>query len=128
MSEIQVTHTRRDVSSLPGPVGSRAWVREFMEHVLIPRLRELRDAGQKEYALSESAFGNFERLGAQLELPPMKVLWVYLTKHLDGIRAHLNGHESQREDVAGRIEDAIVYLILFRAWREKERLERELPF
>tara|TARA_R100001594_G_scaffold149739_1_gene208431 strand:- start:93 stop:287 length:195 start_codon:yes stop_codon:yes gene_type:complete len=37
---------------------------------------------------------------------------VYLLKHIDGISSFVNGHHSQREDVRGRITDAIVYLCL----------------
>lgn len=37
---------------------------------------------------------------------------VYLLKHIDGISSFVNGHKSQREDVRGRITDAIVYLCL----------------
>tara|TARA_Y100000310_G_C20509786_1_gene728235 strand:+ start:671 stop:823 length:153 start_codon:yes stop_codon:yes gene_type:complete len=37
---------------------------------------------------------------------------VYLLKHVDGITAYIEGHKSQREDVRGRIKDAIVYLML----------------
>jgi len=36
----------------------------------------------------------------------------YLLKHIDGISAYVKGHKSQREDVTGRITDAIVYLML----------------
>ena len=36
----------------------------------------------------------------------------YFMKHIDGIASHINGHTSQREDVTGRITDAIVYLCL----------------
>ena len=41
-----------------------------------------------------------------------QALMTYLLKHIDGIMAHINGHKSQREDVSGRITDAIVYLLL----------------
>ena len=37
---------------------------------------------------------------------------VYLLKHIDGISSYVDGHKSQREDVSGRITDAIVYLFL----------------
>ena len=37
---------------------------------------------------------------------------VYLLKHIDGISAYTNGLKSQREDVRGRLTDAIVYLML----------------
>ena len=38
---------------------------------------------------------------------------VYLLKHIDGITSFVNGHQSQREDVRGRLTDIIVYCILF---------------
>jgi hypothetical protein len=48
---------------------------------------------------------------------------VYLLKHIDGISSFVNGHESQREDVRGRITDAIVYLCLL--WGMVESKEKE---
>lgn len=88
---------------------------EMQNHMieLFKQCHELRSAGQKEYAHdTENAFRNFESVGIDLQMPREKVLWVYLKKHLDGIRAHLNGTVSQRESVHGRIKDAIVYLVL----------------
>lgn len=73
----------------------------------------MREAGQKEYARkSDNAFANFERVGKNLELSREDVLLVYLLKHIDGICSFVKGHKSQREDVRGRITDAIVYLCL----------------
>lgn len=73
----------------------------------------MRGAGQKEYARkSNNAFANFERVGKNLELSREDVLLVYLLKHIDGICSFVKGHKSQREDIRGRITDAIVYLCL----------------
>ena len=70
-------------------------------------------AGQKEYGHSPKiTFRNFVSIGTELGLAPEWVLWVYFHKHCDGILAYLKGHKSQREDVRGRIKDAIVYLLL----------------
>tara|TARA_Y100001973_G_C5186108_1_gene327933 strand:- start:1788 stop:2123 length:336 start_codon:yes stop_codon:yes gene_type:complete len=67
--------------------------------------------GQKEYARDEdNVFANFERIANDMNLTKELVLWIYLYKHIDGIKAHIQGHTSQREDVRGRITDAIVYL------------------
>jgi hypothetical protein len=97
----------------------------------------VRAAGQKEYARKQNnAFANFERIGDNLNLSREKVLLVYLLKHMDGITAHIEGHSSQREDVRGRITDAIVYLCLLwgmiedeskksRNQRYLEQIERE---
>ena len=73
----------------------------------------MRAAGQKEYARKENnAFANFERVADYIDSDRQKVLMVYLLKHVDGIASFVNGHQSQREDVRGRITDAIVYLCL----------------
>ncbi len=81
----------------------------------------LRGAGQAEYAGGEDAFGNFNRLASQLATTREKVLWTYIAKHFDGILAHINGQVSQREDVTGRINDAIVYLCLLRGMVVEDR-------
>lgn len=98
------------------------------EEIFARVLKEVADvavAGQKEYAHNEgNALGNFERLSQQLQIPREKVLWTYLTKHLDGILAHINGHRSQRESVDGRIKDAICYLILLQCMVDDERNPR----
>ena len=76
-------------------------------------IQKTRAAGQKEYARrNNNAFANFERVGENLEISREDVLLVYLLKHIDGICSFVKGHKSQREDVRGRITDAIVYLCL----------------
>lgn len=90
----------------------------YMDLVYTTGIKKLREAGQKEYAGGEDAHGNFNRLAERLQLSPEKVLMVYLSKHLDGIDAYINGHKSQREGVHGRIEDAIVYLFLLHSMIE----------
>ena len=83
-------------------------VRRQLKQVL-----KVRDAGQKEYArTTDNVFANFERVSSFTGVTREQALMTYLLKHIDGIMAHINGHESQREDVSGRITDAIVYLLL----------------
>ena len=80
-----------------------------------------RDAGQKEYAHGRgNVFANFERIAKALNIEREKVLMTYLLKHIDGISAYANGHTSQREDIKGRITDAIVYLMLLWAMNREE--------
>ncbi len=84
-----------------------------METEIIPTVMRVRDAGQKEYAHGrDNVFANFERGANALEISREKVLMTYLLKHIDGISAYVKGHKSQREDVRGRLTDAIVYLTL----------------
>ena len=81
----------------------------------------MRAAGQKEYARKQNnAFANFERVANHIDSSKEKVLMVYLLKHIDGISSFVNGHKSQREDVRGRITDAIVYLCLLWGMIEEE--------
>lgn len=119
--------TKQDVAELLSDIiGVNGEVVEHFYFSILPELRNelnfLREAGQKEYAGGDdNALGNFERLASQLNLDRKTVLWVYCAKHLDGITAYLRGHKSQREDVRGRINDVIVYLILLRAMVEDDR-------
>ena len=93
-----------------------------MEAEIIPRIMRTRDAGQKEYAHDiDNVFANFERIAESLDIKREKVLMTYLLKHIDGISAYVKGHKSQREDVTGRITDAIVYLMLLWAMSRDER-------
>ena len=74
---------------------------------------QTREEGQKEYARTQNdVFANFKRVAKDLDSTPEKVLLTYFLKHKDGIVSWANGHTSQREDVRGRIKDAIVYLML----------------
>jgi hypothetical protein len=93
-----------------------------MEKKIIPTVMRVRDAGQKEYAHDQdNVFANFERIANTLEISREKVLMTYLLKHMDGIAAHIKGHQSQREDVEGRITDGIVYLMLLWGMVEEKR-------
>lgn len=95
-------------------------LKNVMDRV-IQEIQSLCEAGQKEYAGGENAFGNFERIASRIDTSREKVLWTYLTKHLDGIESHIKGHISQREPVEGRINDAIVYLIILRGMVEDSK-------
>ena len=81
----------------------------------------MRDAGQEEYSHDNSdVFANFNRVSNLLDVDRKKVLMTYMLKHVDGIAAYVKGHESQREDVTGRITDCVVYLMLLWAVIEEE--------
>lgn len=96
-------------------------VAELFKKVFNEELMSLREAGQAEYAqVGTNAFANFERVSNDLGIDRKLVLWTYLRKHIDGITSYLRGHVSQREDVRGRINDALVYLLLLRAMIDDE--------
>lgn len=91
---------------------TRTQVQELMERIF-KEVSATREAGQKEYAhQEENAFENFDAEARSLQIDRKKVWAVLAGKHWRGIRAYINGHKSQREDVRGRIKDVIVYLIL----------------
>ena len=88
-------------------------MQKLVKTEILPKVLQTRDAGQKEYAQDEdNVFANFERIALAIDVDRERVLMTYLLKHIDGISAYTKGHRSQREDVTGRITDAIVYLML----------------
>ena len=91
--------------------------------VIMNEVQGMREAGQKEYARKESnAFANFERIANSLGNTREEVLMVYLLKHIDGIISWIEGHKSQRENVTGRIIDAITYLCLLYGMSTEDNL------
>ena len=85
-----------------------------------------RDSGQKEYAhTDDNVFANFERAEVSVGITRQQALLTFLLKHIDGIGAFVKGHKSQREDVRGRIKDAIVYLCLLWAMVDEDELNGE---
>tara|TARA_R100000458_G_scaffold1576_2_gene1339 strand:+ start:4616 stop:4921 length:306 start_codon:yes stop_codon:yes gene_type:complete len=94
---------------------------EMINHIF-DQVRDMHTKGQKEYAMDEdNVFANFERIAEQTNFDKKMVLWIYLMKHIDGIASFLKGHKSQRENVEGRLTDAIVYLCILWAMIEKEK-------
>ena len=91
-------------------------------NTIMDRVEEARDGGQDEYARdTENAFANFERISSWTKIQREKVLMIYLMKHIDGIMSWVDGNESQREDVTGRITDAVTYLCLLWGMVESKR-------
>ncbi len=87
-------------------------------------IRKLSGSKGVEYAgpnvVNTNELANFDRLSDGLEIAPEKVLWVYTTKHLDSIRTYINGLDTPAirklsEPIEGRIDDAILYLLLLKA-------------
>jgi len=69
-----------------------------------------------EYANSDNQLANFERLSETLGLAPDAVCFVYLAKHMDAIQNHIREPErAASEPISGRIDDAILYLLLLKA-------------
>ena len=80
---------------------------------IFKKVKKIHTEGQREYAMNEdNVFANFERIAEQTSFDKKMVLWIYLMKHIDGICSYIKGHRSQREEVQGRLTDAIVYLML----------------
>ena len=75
-------------------------------------VHQTRNDGQLEYAAEDNVFADFEDTAELTGTSREKVLLTFLNKHIRGIAAYVKGHKSQREDVRGRITDAIVYLCL----------------
>lgn len=80
-------------------------------------LRSLTETKGREYAGSCDQLANFRRLGEALGTPPEAILLVYLTKHLDSITTYIRElpEPAPSEPITGRIDDAILYLILLKA-------------
>lgn len=79
---------------------------------LVNEIKGTLSIARREYSNDSNVFGNFIRLSNMLHMPKEIILFVYLMKHIDGITSFLAGQRMQRENIKGRIIDAICYLII----------------
>jgi hypothetical protein len=72
----------------------------------------------------EDVNSNFKRAGQDIGLTPIKILYVYLKKHLDSIAYYVKtGQTKSNEPIQGRIGDAIDYLLILASLIEEESAE-----
>ena len=92
---------------------------------MIERERALLTQKGQEYSGKEDRHANFKRLAKQLNLTPEIILWVYLTKHLDGILSYIRGEYTGSEPIIGRIHDARNYLALLAGMIDHEQSKEQ---
>lgn len=86
----------------------------------VKKINELSELKGGEYAGDVDRLANFRRNGAKLGLP-MEAIWhTYVNKHWDAVEQYirdlLEGKTRPRlEPLSGRLDDIIVYCILFKA-------------
>ena len=78
-------------------------------------LNGLTDTKGREYAGDADQLANFKRLAGQLGMDPQKICMVYFQKHLDSINTFVKDGYESCEPIEGRIDDAILYLVLLKA-------------
>lgn len=93
---------------------------ELIIEATITSMRALAHVKGGEYAGDLDRLANFRRNGERLGLP-MEVIWtVYFGKHYDSISQyiqdlHKGTARARAEPLSGRVDDMIVYLLLFKA-------------
>lgn len=100
--------------------------KEFRKTIdqLHERLVKLTETKGEEYKRSEdNQFANFERGAADTGLIREQVLLIYLSKHMDSIKTWIKDLAASKnreysEPITGRIDDAILYLLLLRGMAE----------
>lgn len=116
----------------PLPVVSSRQMQDLIRQVADEVLGVNKSKGG-EYSGDTNALANFERLAVELNMSPEKVLWVYMTKHLDSIRTYIKNISTQideadrlngplpvlSEPITGRVMDVIAYMCLFTAQCER---------
>lgn len=68
---------------------------------------DLCDVKAKDYTDGQDRHDNFKRLAGMFDVHPLKVLGIYMQKHMDAIVRYIRteGQETYSEDIEGRIFD-----------------------
>lgn len=94
---------------------------------IFDRCVKLSETKGHDYSGDKDALENFKRNGNRLGLSPLKVLAVYMNKHLDAIDTYIREESVKSEPIEGRIEDAITYLTLLAALISERGPEQPSP-
>jgi hypothetical protein len=82
----------------------------------------------EEYAGSDDQLANFHRSGAEAGTRPEQAWLIFFNKHMDAIKHYVRHDRALSEPIEGRIDDAILYLILLKAMvRDNSPTGKKLP-
>jgi len=98
---------------------------EFLKATL-----ELSDNKRIEYTEGnhmDNVLWNFENSAKDVDSTPMKVLVIFLNKHLSSLKSYFRTGKEFSESIEGRIMDIINYLLLLVAMIRSEREKSDLP-
>lgn len=96
----------------------------------VAEIRKLSELKGGEYAGDSDRLANFRRNGAALGLPMESIWAVYYNKHHDAVMQYVKdiGIHTTRprlESISGRVDDMIVYLLLFKAMVDERESEEK---
>lgn len=95
----------------------------------VAEIRKLSELKGGEYAGDTDRLANFRRNGTALGLPMESIWAVYASKHWDALMQYIrdmqeNKHRTRLEPIEGRVDDLIVYLILFKAMLDEKNTKQ----
>jgi len=105
---------RREYNPVNHHITTRAELNEIIGETF-KAIHALNNTKGQEYAGDADALANFRNRAEQLDLDPLKVWGIFFGKHADAIFAFIRRGKVLSEPIEGRIDDAILYLILLRA-------------
>lgn len=100
---------------------------EFIVSKTFEEINSLTSSKGEEYSRSNDQLANFRRGAENNEITMHKVLSIYLSKHMDAIQSWINNGVELSEPIEGRINDAILYLILLKAMVYETKRDNPLP-
>lgn len=92
---------------------NRDQLRQIINNTLT-QINKLNDTKGREYAGDDDALANFHNRAEQMGITPMQVWGIFYGKHSDAIYAYIRNGKVLSEPIEGRIDDAILYLILLK--------------
>jgi len=105
---------------------------QIMREEFLSETLKLSDNKRIEYTEghhNSNVLWNFENIAETLDIPPMKVLSVYLLKHTSSVFNYFKDGKEYSESIEGRIMDIINYLLLLvcmiRTYKQKGEVRNE---
>ena len=93
-------------------------MRDGVKRIIEEALAEF-DEKSRDYS-AKQAFGDVYAISKDLDIPPAKILYVHLSKHIAAIKRYIDSDILVSESFDSRCKDALIYFAMLAYMREIE--------
>ena len=74
-----------------------------------------------DYTVDNDAFKDLRAVAEEVEVPPLKLLWIFMRKHLSSVKNYIKKGKVESEPIEERLKDIANYCSLINALIEEEK-------
>lgn len=94
--------------------------REILTDKFIEKMQKILKTKGRDYTIDDDPFKDLREIAQDLDISPMKVMWVFARKHLSAIKNYIKTGRVESEPIEERLIDLANYCALLYALINEE--------